>query len=56
MRSHRAYEEGALGCGEGPAWPPSGGSEHLLSAKEEQAMQWLIQDRTPDQLKMNDAL
>jgi transposase len=32
------------------------GSGRLLSAREEQEVQWLIQDRTPDQLKMSYAL
>ena len=56
MRSHRAYEEGGWAAVKVKRGHRPTGSGRLLSAEEEQAVQWLIQDRTPDQLKMNYAL
>ncbi len=45
-----------LGCGEGLRGYRPKGSGRLLSPNEEQEVQRLIQDRTPEQLKMNYAL
>jgi transposase len=56
MRSYRAYEEGGWAAVKIKRGHRPKGSGRLLSAQEEQAVQWLIQDRTPDQLKMNYAL
>ena len=56
MRSHRAYEVGGWAAVKVKRGYHTTGSGRLLSAEEEQAVQWLIQDRTPDQLKMNYAL
>lgn len=48
MRSHRAYEEGGWATLKVKRGYRTTGSGRLLSAEEEQAVQWLIQDRTPD--------
>ncbi len=56
MRSHRAYEEGGWTAVKVKRGHRPKGSGRLLSPTEEQEVQWLIQDRTPDQLKMNYAL
>jgi transposase len=56
MRSHRAYEEGGWAAVKVKRGHSPTGSGRLLSPEEEREVQWLIQDRTPDQLKMNDAL
>ena len=56
MRSHRAYEQGGWAAVKVKRGHRPKGSGRLLSPEEEQAVQWLIQDRTPDQLKMNYAL
>ena len=45
-----------LGCGEGLRGYRPKGSGRLLSPKEEQEVQWLIQDPTPHPLKMYYAL
>lgn len=56
MHSHRAYEEGGWAAVKVKRGYRTTGLGRLLSAEQEQAVQWLIQDRTPDQLKMNYAL
>ena len=56
MRAHRAYEQGGWAAVKVKRGHRPKGSGRLLSPQEEQEVQWLIQDRTPDQLKMNDAL
>jgi transposase len=56
MRSHRAYEQGGWAAVKVKRGHRPKGSGRLLSPDEERGVQWLIQDRTPDQLKMNYAL
>ena len=56
MRAHRAYEQGGWAAVKVKRGHRPKGSGRLLSPQEEQEVQWLIQDRTPDQLKMNYAL
>jgi transposase len=56
MSAQRAYEQGGWAAVKVKRGHRPKGSGRLLSAKEEQEVQWLIQDRTPDQLKMNYAL
>jgi transposase len=56
LRSHRAYEQGGWAAVKVKRGHRPKGSGRLLTAKDEQAVQRLIQDRTPDQLKMSYAL
>lgn len=56
MGAQRAYERGGWAAVKVKRGHRPKGSGRLLTQQEEQAVQWLIQDRTPDQLKMNYAL
>ncbi len=56
MRSHRAYERGGWAAVKVKRGQRPKGSGRLLTPEQEQEVQRLIQDRTPDQLKMNYAL
>jgi transposase len=56
MRAQRAYEREGWAAVKVKRGHRPKGSGRLLSAVEESEVQWLIQDRTPDQLKMNYAL
>ena len=56
IRASQAYARGGWKAVPVSAGGRPKGSGRLLSPAEEQEIQWLIQDRTPDQLKMNYAL
>jgi transposase len=56
MSAQRAYERGGWAAVKVKRGHRPKGSGRLLSSVEETEVQWLIQDRTPDQLKMNYAL
>jgi len=56
IRASQAYARGGWRAVSVTGGGRPTGSGRLLSQAEESAVQWLIQDRTPDQLKMNYAL
>jgi len=56
MSAQRAYEKGGWAAVKVKRGHRPKGAGRLLSTSEEQEVQRLIQDRTPDQLKMNYAL
>ena len=56
VKAHRAYLRGGWTAVKVKHGHRPKGSGCLLSADEEKQVQWLIQDRTPDQLKMSYAL
>lgn len=56
VKAHQAYLRGGWAAVKVKHGHRPKGSGCLLSADEEKEVQWLIQDRTPDQLKMSYAL
>ena len=56
MKAHRAYGRGGWAAVKVKHGHRPKGSGRLLSQAEESEVQWVIQDRTPDQLKMDYAL
>ena len=56
VKAHQAYNRGGWAEVKVTRGHRPKGSGRLLSAAEESEVQRLIQDRTPDQLKMNYAL
>ncbi len=56
LSAHRAYRSGGWAAVKVKRTGRPRGSGRQLSAEQERQIQWLIQDRTPDQLKMSYAL
>ena len=56
VKAHQAYRGGGWAAVKVKRGHRPKGSGCLLSPEQEQEDQWLIQDRTPDQLKMSYAL